>query len=460
MVPCPVQHWALETPHQVALVFEDQSWTWSQLNKAVTRVQCGLTALGIHLGDRVALVSNNHPQLVFLHAALARLGAAAVPINTRLTAPEQDAQRARCHPRFVWRQGDALPDAPGTANADLRNNSVAAVLFTSGTTGLPKGAQLTVGNFAAAARANAGNLGDASSQRWLCTLPLFHVGGLAMLWRCLHAGMRLHLEARFDVGRVAHALDHDGITHLSLVPTTLARLLDLRGGTPCARTITALVGGGPVQDTRLTQARALNMVALQTYGLTEATSQVCTQRPDDPSADHAGPPLPGLQVRVVGDQDTEVPAGTPGLVQVMGPTVMAGYLDDEAATRAVMHGLWLRTGDLGWVGTDGALRILSRRTDLVIRGGENVYPAEVEHVLLQMENMVECVVLPAADAHWGQVPVAFVCTRNTLTAQHMGAFVGARLAAFKVPARFVELPDLPRNAMGKVDRPALLALLG
>jgi O-succinylbenzoic acid--CoA ligase len=330
-----------------------------------------------------------------------------------------------------------------------------ALLFTSGTTGRPRAARLTVGAFDALARASAENLGPRPGDRWLCNLPLFHVGGLGTAVRCAHDGTTLVLHPRFDAGAMVRAVREEGITHGSLVARTLQECLE--AGLQPGRLRGVLVGGGPVPATLVGRARAHGIPVLLTYGLTEACSQVTTERPGEADGSTAGAPLPGLELRILDPAGREVPPGEEGTIAVRGPTLMRGYLDDAVATAEALRDGWLRTGDLGRLDARGRLTVLARRTDLILSGGENVYPAEVEAVLAAHPAVAEVAVVGRPDSRWGQVPVAVVVPRPAATLDDLGAWARARLAAFKVPAEVLAATVLPRTAAGKVDRAAVQA---
>lgn len=398
-----------------ALIFQGRTWTWADVDREVA-------AKAEALGPRevVVLQSWNAPELVWTFFACGRIGALFVPLNARLTP----AEVAR------------LP-IPTRKSAP----EVIAGLFTSGTTGTPRLIELTRGNFEANAAANAQRLGGEASQRWLGTLPLFHIGGLAMLYRCAAYGASIALESAFDAQRACDALDHEGVTHASFVPTMLERILELRGARPFAGVRGVLIGGGPMTTATLKRARAAGLPVLQTYGLTEACSQVTTETLEEADGTTAGPPIPGLEVRVV-----EPDASGVGEIEVKGPTVAYGL------------GPWLRTKDLGRLDERGRLTIFARRMDLILSGGENVYPAEVEAVLKEHPAIADVAVAPRADAEWGQVPVAVVALRSGVDDAELSAWARERLAGFKVPRAWVRVDAVPRNATGKVDRQALAAL--
>ncbi len=422
MSECPVRASAERTPDAPALVWQGETWSYRVLDALVEKSAAALRGQGVTVGTRVPLRSPNSPEVLVLFHALGRVGAVLVPLNTRLTEPEV----ARCLAQ--------VPAAPAP-------EGVRAALFTSGTTGVPRLIELSESNLRASAAANAHNLGGHASQRWLGTLPLFHIGGLAMAHRCAVYGACLVLEPGFEVTRANAALDGE-VTHASLVPTTLERLLDARGPRAFSGVEGVLIGGGPMTSALLARARDLGLPVLQTYGLTEACSQVTTERPAEADGTTAGDPLLGVELRIVDERGEAVPAGVAGAIEVRGPTVTTPG--------------WLATKDLGVLDARGRLRVLSRRVDLIISGGENVYPLEVEATLREHPAIADVAVVPRPDPAWGQIPVAFVVVRTEVGDEALTHWARERLAAFKVPKRWTRVDALPRNAMGKVERTALV----
>ncbi len=450
---CPVSRAATLFPDRTALEFEGTIWTWRAVNEAVGAHQRWLGAQGISAGDRISVLSWNRPEIVFLWFAAARRGASLAPLNVRLTSTELAPLIERARPTLVLadpedRLAKAQPFpvlAPNEDAGRLNEAAELAALFTSGTTGTPSLVPLTVGNFVASHRANAENLGASERQVWLGTLPLFHVGGLAMVFRWAMMAGRLVLERQFDVERVRALLDRGELTHASLVPTALARVIDGRT-TPFPSSLQAiLVGGGPMGAKLLERSRALRLPVLQTYGLTEACSQVTTERPAEADGTTAGPPLPGISVRIVDERGAPVAPGIAGLIEVKGATVSAS-------------GSWLATNDLGLLDDRGRLTVHARRTDLILSGGENVYPAEIEAVLAESPLVEDVAVAPVADVEWGQVPVALVVWKGAPEVKALEQFARSRLAGFKVPRHFVMCTRVPRNAAGKLLRHELAAL--
>ncbi|WP_224366516.1 o-succinylbenzoate--CoA ligase [Hyalangium versicolor] len=469
---CPIREGASRWPDAEALTFAGRRWTYRTLDVEVGRWVAALQARSIGAGDRVVVLSTNHAACVFLFFALGRLGALLAPLNARLTSAELAPLLQDVSPRLMLALGalrDRLPGAelletwadavqePSATCESLEDSAPRVVLFTSGTTGRPKGAVITEGNFRASCQCSAANLGAYPAPRWLGTLPLFHVGGLAMLTRCAYEGGCLILHDRFDAGAVNRAIDAEGVTHASFVATTLERVLDDRQDRRLPETFRlALIGGGPVPTPLLERARAAKLLALQTYGLTEACSQVATERPSEADGRTAGPALPGLSIRIVGPEGEVLGAGREGDIEVRGPTVMAGYLNRPDATRETLRDGWLRTRDVGMLDERGRLTVLSRRTDLILRGGENLYPMEIETVIASHPAVQEVAVVGIPDARWGEVPVAFVVLRSGHAfPEDLDGWCRRSLAGFKVPSRFLPIDALPRNAMGKVERTVL-----
>jgi O-succinylbenzoic acid--CoA ligase len=305
--------------------------------------------------------------------------------------------------------------------------------------------------------ASAVHLGVDPRDRWLACMPLFHVGGLAILLRGVLYGNTVVVHERFDPAAVNRAFDRDGITCTSLVATMLARILADRGNRaapPQLRCV--LLGGGPAPESTLERARELGFPIAPTYGLTEAASQVATRAPSDPAAPPGAGlrPLLGTEVRVVDGDDRDVADGAAGELLVRGPTVMRGYVDRPAETAEALRGGWLHTGDVAVRASDGSLGILERRSDLILSGGENVYPSEVEAVLLEHPAVAEAAVAAIPDADFGQRPAAWLVFRPGAApeGEQLRTFCRSRLAGYKVPVAFHGVADLPRNAAGKLLR--------
>lgn len=398
----------------------------NDLTYAALHERAKAAAAGLPRGARVGLaIPPGLDYVVALHACLLA-GALVVPIDLRLT----EAERPRVD---VLVEGDALP-VRCAGGADVRDahdlGDPAILVHTSGTTSAPKPIRLTYGNWLWSALGSAVALGVDPGERWLCALPLSHVGGLSILLRSAIYGTTAIVHERFETDRVLHALRQpDGPTIVSLVPTTLARLLDAGLREPPALRW-ALLGGAPLPPALLARAADAGVPVAPTYGLTEACSQVAT----------AGVPLFCTRVELEDD----------GEILVSGPTVSPDAGDGSGV---------LRTGDLGAFDDEGRLRIVGRKADTIVTGGENVAPAEVEAVLEAHPGVLEAAVVGRPDDEWGEAIVALVRPRDPQAPpadEQLREHCAARLARFKVPKAYIMLSEpLPRTGSGKLVRRSL-----
>ena len=526
-----VADWLLEVartaPDRPAVVDDAGTrWTFAELVGAAERLALGLDGAGLRAGDRVAaLLADGAPFVALVHA-VRRLGAVLVPLNRRATAAELGPQLAEAGARVLVcdettavlaraaaavagaippggvaggreagrgtgplvvvvdelerrgaRPGDRPAVGAGGAPARLRAlvdlAAPATIVFTSGTTGRPKGAVLSHANHRASAAAWSAFLGQRPADRWLACLPLYHVGGLAIVDRAARWGVPVVVQRRFDPAAVARALVEDEVSHLSLVATMLRALLEAHEGRPVPVTLRAiLLGGGPTPAPLVREAAGRGWPVVPTYGMTETASGV-TALPAGEAAlrpGSAGRPLPGVELAIrVADRDARRPdaqdegarPGEVGEILVRGPIVFAGYDGRPVETAAALAGGWLRTGDLGSIDEAGCLTVVDRRDDLLISGGENVYPAEVEAVLRTHPAVEDAAVVGRPDARWGSVPVAAVVARpgTSIDPAELAGFCRARLAAYKVPVALRLVAALPRSAGGKLLRREVRTML-
>ncbi len=403
--------------------------TYAELYDRALTVAAELQARRVAPGDHVALALPSSDLVVALHACLL-LGVVAVPIDLRLTEAEQAMRTA--HASLVL---DTLPDtlsdgagSPGRARGPraIAPDTTATLMFTSGTTAGPKPVALSHDNWLWNALGSALALGLDPEERWLCPMPLAHVGGLSIQIRSAVYGTTVLLHERYETECVLAALMDPGqrVTLVSLVPTMLSRLLDAGLHEPPALR-RVLLGGGPIAPALLARARDARVNVSPSYGMTEACSQIATD----------GIPLLGTEVQIAPD----------GEVLVRGRTVAAGALGPDG---------WLHTGDLGAFDEAGRLVIVGRKADTIVSGGENVAPAEVESVLLEHPGVVDAAVFGRADAEWGETVVAQVVLADGagVKAETLRAHCAARLASFKVPKRFEPVSGVPRGVTGKLLR--------
>lgn len=490
---------AAGAPEKLALRCGGEDWTFGELDRRASSIARRLAGTGVREGSRVALLAGN--SLLFAAAvhALTRLGAVLVPLNTRLTVDELRWQVADVRAevllcderwsrvaaeigatlpdlsRYVLGERaatgmsalDTLPDGGEALRTEIDLDAVQAIMYTSGTTGSPKGAILTYGMQWWSAAASALNLGLREDDRWLVCLPFFHVSGLTTLFKSAIYQMPIVVHERFDAAAVNASIVDDRISIVSVVAVMLQRMLaaldaEKSGGSYPAYLRCALLGGGPAPRPLLEGCARRGVPVVQTYGLTESCSQAATLAPTDAlrKLGSAGRPLLPVRLRIM-REGGEARPGEAGEIELCGPTITPGYADRREATEAAFHDGWLRTGDLGHLDAEGYLYLLDRRSDLIISGGENVYPAEVEATLLAHPDVEEAGVCGMPDAEWGQVPVAFVRLSglSATTPDDLAAFVATRLARYKAPRRIYLADALPRNAAGKLLRRELPALL-
>ena len=477
---------------RLAIAHEGAAWTYAELHEHAGRLAGALAQRGVSAGDRVALLARHG--LVFTASvhALIQLGAVLVPLNTRQAIPELvwqldaarvrlligDAEHSDLARQLVDRlqsgetrravalltlDGERWPESAAPVHREhLDLRAVQCVMFTSGTTGRPKGALITYGNHLWGAAGSAFRLGVQPDDRWLTPLPLFHVGGQAVLLRSVIYGTAAVIHRAFDPDAVNHAIDAQGVTLVSVVPAMLTRMIAGRK-LPYPGTLrNILLGGGPAPRTLLEDCLALAAPVSQSYGLTEANSQVATLSLDDAmrKLGSSGQPLLMTEVRIM-EGAVALPPGSEGEIALRGPTVIPGYDNQPEADAGAFHDGWFHTGDVGYLDDEGYLFVLDRRSDLIVTGGENVYPAEVEEALLAHPDIVEAGVTGVADERYGHAVFAVVALRAgaRLEEAEIRQFCRERLGGYKIPRDIRFVAELPRNAAGKLLRKELVKCL-
>jgi len=437
-----------------ALFAERRALSFGELHERSDAVARRLAARGVRPGDRVATSLGTSVETVQLIHAVQRLGAIVVPLNPRLAPSETARVLEHVAARIVVDDPAVLDDAsvaPPSSLCDvLRPDDPHSVVFTSGSSGTPKGVVLTHANHAASAAGARARLALTPDDRWLLCMPLCHVGGLAIVLRSVRIGFPVVLQDGFDPERFVRAVADHRVTIVSVVATMLARVLDVVGAkrSPLASLRCVLVGGGPLPPSTLDRARAAGLPVVQTYGLTEASSMVTCQAVSGASeAGAVGPPIPGAELRIVDPDHDGV-----GEIAVRGPVVSPGYLGPDGTVTA-RPDPWLRTGDLGRLSPDGLLGIAGRRADVVVTGGENVHPTEVESVLLAHPAIAEAAVYGVADEAWGErIEAKLVFRGDPIDHATLVAWCATQLGRFKIPKAFHAVSSLPRTAAGKIRR--------
>jgi len=427
---------AATCPDRCALIADGLELTYAELEREATATARRLAARGARRGATIAVDLAPGIEYVVLLHALMKLGAVVYPVNARLNEAERRAELERAAPALTV---NGNPDL-GTTEADLPLlgehdlDALHCRILTSGTSGGPRPIGLTYGNHLWSAVGSAFNLGVEPTDRWLCCLPLFHVGGLSIVMRSVIYGTTAVVHPGFDVDRIASSLEGDGVTLLSVVSTQLIRLLE--AGVDLLPLRAVLVGGGPVPEEALEEAIGRGATVVQTYGLTEAASQVSTLEPGQArrKLGSAGRPLFTTHLRI-----------QEGEILVQGPTVAPGTADEDG---------WLHTGDLGRIDEEGFLYVEDRLGDVIVSGGENVLPTEVEEVLLRHPEVADAAAVGRADAEWQEAVTAVVVLHHgaSVSADELREHCAAGLAGFKVPKRVEFAAALPRTASGKLIR--------
>lgn len=455
--------------------------TFGELEARSNRLAAELRARGIRRGDRIAFYLTNRIEIIDLWLAGVKTGAIVVPINVLYREREiahivRDAnpvavittmaQATLLPDGTTWWDVEALHRAAesraGGAD-DLRDAVVAdvdtplALVYTSGTTGASKGAVLTHGNFAANGMALVQQWEFTAADRYLATLPLFHVHGLGNgVHAWLLSGCHMLLVERFEHDKAPQWFADYKPTVFFGVPTMYVRLLELPAAQQRAigEGVRLFVSGSaPLPAPVLEQFRArFGHVILERYGMTETLMNVSNPYHGERRAGTVGLPLPLTRVRIVDDAGADVPDGTSGELLVQGPNVCAGYWRRPEATAAAWRDGWFHTGDVGVRAADGYITLEGRRSDLIISGGFNIYPREIEEFLAEVPGIREAAVVGVRDARRGEVPVAYVVCSDEVDLDALEGQVRAQLASFKVPRGFVRVDALPRTALGKVQR--------
>lgn len=439
---------AAHNPEATFVTTSDRSWSFAEVDDAAGGLAGALRDAGAAPATVVAVWATNDIGTVQAMFAVPRTGATLLLLNTRLAPPELLDQLNRAGVSVVLASIDVADMGgrqivPATArSAPIAGHlpavdHEAVIAFTSGTSGRARGVVLTHGNLAASAAASAQHLEHTAEDRWLAVLPLFHVGGASILWRSAKQGSEVVLHRNFDPAETAAAL-HE-VTLASVVGTMLSPILAADPG-PYLGLKAVLVGGGSTNEDILRSADAAGLPVLSTYGMTETASQIATAPLGDGPRRRAVP-LPGAEIRIASD----------GEIEVTGPMVSDRYLGEASRTG------WLSTGDVGEIDEQGFLRVLGRKDDLIVTGGENVHPAEVEAALESVQGVRQAAVVGVPDPDWGQSVVAVVATNRT--ADDLAQHLREHLAGYKVPKRWHFVEELPRNALGKVDRKQMLELI-
>ena len=432
-------------------------------------------------GGCVGVWGANSLDYLTLIARLLRAGCIPVPLNTRMSPDElamiawavrmesliairelPDKHRAAIRELHVWK----LTPEPMRLVA-LREgvshlfslDTASLLICSSGSEGNVKAVQLSIKAMFSHAAAVNEHLGVTSADTWLICLPFYHVGGLAIPFRCLAAGASFLITPDADPGEINARIDRGNATIISVVPSQLRVMLEERKYEAYPASLRAIiVGGGPVPEELIERCPQ----ALPTYGLSESGSMLTCARPgsDDTERHSAGPCLPKTQIKIVNELGQELRTGEEGLILARGPGLALCYWKNPVSTAKTFRDGWLHTGDIGKLDARGNLHVLARRTDLILSGGENIYPAEIESALMKHAAVTAAIVMPVHDPQWGQVPAALVVLKDSLiSANELLSFLEKQLARYKLPRRIVFSDQIPLLGTGKPDLNAVRKML-
>ncbi len=461
---------AARAPGKPALVFGGETLSYADLAARIDARAGALRRAGVGRGDRIAWYGLNHAEVFVLLFACARLGAMLVPLNWRLAEAEVATIVANCAPRCVLHDDhfaeaagrlggvqvlhwtDPLPERPEAA-VDGDEGDPLLLVYTSGSTGLPKGAVLTQKALLANARMSVDCHGLTAEDAVLNALPMFHVGGLNILpTPAFSVGATVHLHARFEPEAVVRDLQH--VQHAITVPTVMQAILAADGWAKAdlSRLKALSIGSTDVPVALIDAVHGRGVPVVQVYGATETSPFAIYQKVPEAMATVGSLGRVGCacQVRLVRADGSDAPDGTPGEIWVKGDNVLAEYWRDPDLTAASLRDGWFRTGDVATRDADGLYWFADRIKHVVISGGENIYPAEVERVLRTHPGIAEVAVVGWPDPKWGEVPVAVVVAQGDLGAAEVMHHLKDRIARYKQPKDVIFVEALPRNAMGKV----------
>ena len=485
---------ALMQPGATAIRFMGRTTTWADFDHRVTKLAGALHRRGVGQGDRVMILMLNRPEFVEATLAANRIGAIAVPVNFRLTPPElaflvEDCQAAVLVTEPVLAavgtavrdiaptlttvvvagaptDGDVLgyedlvgEDGDPAPAVDIPNDSPALIMYTSGTTGHPKGAVLTHANLAAQAMsAMYTTAPDINNDVGFIGVPLFHIAGIGNMLGGLLLGTPtvIHPLGGFDPGELLDVLEAERVTGIFLVPAQWQAVCAAQQAKPRDIRLRALSwGAAPATDALLRQMSETfpSSKILAAFGQTEMSPVTCMLLGEDAirKRGSVGKVIPTVAARVVDENMNDVPVGEVGEIVYRAPTLMAGYWNNEKATAEAFAGGWFHSGDLVRMDDEGYVWVVDRKKDMIISGGENIYCAEVENVLADHPAIVEVAVIGRAHPKWGEVPVAVAAVSEAgLLLEHLEEFLNERLARYKHPKGLEIVDALPRNPAGKV----------
>jgi len=492
-------------PNRAAIVFEGKRYTFSQLNDRVNRLANALSNLGVDKGDRLAMLQVNCNQFVETYFASAKLGAIYVPLNFRAKGDELtymlnsseantlfvgeryiglvDSLRSGLtsvkdfisieskHDGLLYYEDMLLSSPTEEVVTEISDDDTTILLYTAGTTGLPKGVMLSHNSFAIYVLENVTLADPELEERNILTAPLYHVAGIQAMMAAIYGGRTLIMERQFEPVEWMELVETEKADRAMMVPTMLKQLIDHpdfgKHDLSSLQVITYGAAPMPLQVIKRAVDVFPGVSFINAFGQTETASTITTLGPEDHiitgseeerekklrRLSSIGKPMPDVEMKIVDDEGHELPAGKVGEIVARGPRVMTGYWKDEEKTeKTIDKEGWLHTGDMGYMDEDGYFFLAGRTTDMIIRGGENISPEEVEAVLHSHPKIEEAAVIGVRDEEWGEQPRAIVVVKQgeIATADEIIEYCRARMSSFKRPRSVIFVSELPRNPMGKV----------
>ena len=465
-----------QRPDHPAFYWQDEVWSFTEVEQEVKQ-WAEVFSLKIPTEEkRVGLFSRNSKEMYFSILALWELGKELVFLNTHLSIQELSYQLSDAQVNFIVTATESLtflaevdtvtliemicPESKKVSTIEIANTyqleASASIMYTSGTTGNPKGVVQSFSNHLASALATQENMNITVEDCWLCPVPLFHISGLSIIIRQLVLGCSFRLYSKFDAKTVTDDLTQGRGTVISVVAVMLQELLESYPATGYSPQFKAmLLGGGPISPKALETCESYKIPVIQSYGMTETCSQVVALSFGDAARKmgSAGKPLKGISLKIVDAKEQLLQPNEVGEILLKGKNVIRHYLNGEQwqTVKWTADG-WFKTGDMGYLDEEGYLYLVSRLSELIISGGENIYPTEIEHVLQEFPGVKEVAVVGEPDEKWGAVPVAYIVGTSTITREEVNTFAENYLAKYKLPKRIYLCHSLPKTASGKLAK--------
>ncbi|NOX64733.1 MAG: o-succinylbenzoate--CoA ligase [Chlorobi bacterium] len=456
-----------------AIITESKNIDYPEMTRLINNTAAKYLSDGVMPKNRIAIISENSFEFVITVYALWRLNAVPVLLNIRLTEDELSRQidfaecsvllKSKRYSNYLTKYPSQLSSVEYSDRAinyenETNGNDTAVILFTSGSSGKPKGVEITNSNLFESYLSITSEYSFTSADRFLASLPFYHIGGFSIITRAILSGGTLIIPISLKTDVIAESLQKYEPTVISLVPTMLKRLIEKKVQ-PNKNLRLAFVGGGPSDDDLVITAINLGWSFVKVYGSTETSSMISgindEKLREKPAS--GGKAFKNVEIKILNDSYEEVEPFEVGEIAVKSKSIVKGYLKNPELWNTKIHNGYYLTGDWGYIDDEGYLFVVSRRTDLIISGGENIDPAEIEKVLISHPAVNEAIVFPLPDKEWGQIPVAAIVIKNNekLSEREIQEYLKDHLSSYKLPKKIFFMEKLPRTDLGKIDLPLL-----